>query len=226
MQHGTRIFFQNVKHDKWGDKFLINSIIVSIWLHVNFLKFFAIFCNGLQPSFKLMSRNTIHSDILTVHQREKEKLYNYLNKLPCRLVVTTDLWISDHQKLGYLCLTTHFIDNEWELKKKIIAYRYIKCPHDAETLFKCIIDMVMEWNIDENLFAIVVANATTNDAMLSMKSWLCDKSLLPMGGDFFHVRCSAHILNLIMQDGLIETGGLVFKVKESVKYVNRTQYSM
>ncbi|TMW97443.1 hypothetical protein EJD97_005522, partial [Solanum chilense] len=44
------------------------------------------------------------------------------------------------------------------------------------------------------------------------KSLLCD-------GEFFHVHCSAHILNLIVQEGLKAANDALFKIRESVKYV-------
>lgn len=189
-------------------------------------EFFEIFCNGLQPEFKLMSRNTTRADILLVHQREKEKMFKILDQLSSRITLTTDLWTSEHQKLGYICLTAHYINDDWVLKKKIITYRYIKCPHDAETLFKVLSDMILEWNVDRKLFAMVVDNATTNDAMSrSMKIWLCDESLLLLNGDLFHLRCSAHILNLIVQDGSKVARELVYKVRESVRYVHQTPNS-
>ena len=42
-------------------------------------------------------------------------------------------------------------------------------------------------------------------------------------GDFFHVRCSVHILNLIVQDGLAVISGALYKIRESVKNVKGSQ---
>ncbi|XP_061337597.1 zinc finger BED domain-containing protein RICESLEEPER 2-like [Gastrolobium bilobum] len=41
---------------------------------------------------------------------------------------------------------------------------------------------------------------------------LCD-------GEYFHIRCSAHILNLIVQEGLKVAAEALYKIRESVKYV-------
>ncbi|KAF1881154.1 hypothetical protein Lal_00023188 [Lupinus albus] len=42
---------------------------------------------------------------------------------------------------------------------------------------------------------------------------------LVSGGQYFHVRCGAHIINLIVQEGLKVISNALFKIRESVKYV-------
>ncbi|VVA32694.1 PREDICTED: zinc finger [Prunus dulcis] len=49
------------------------------------------------------------------------------------------------------------------------------------------------------------------------------KNALLMNGKFFHVRCCAHILNLIVQDGLKHIDDFVRKIRESIKYVRGSQ---
>ncbi|KAI8567828.1 hypothetical protein RHMOL_Rhmol02G0151900 [Rhododendron molle] len=104
-------------------------------------EFFEIFCSNLQP-FKLVSRNTCRADVLNVYEIEKSKLYSFLDELSCKMTLTTDIWTSDHQNFGYICLTVHFITDNWELKKKILAFIKIEYPRDGETLFRFIKDLI------------------------------------------------------------------------------------
>ena len=109
------------------------------------------------------------------------------------------------------------------MKKKILSYKCIVYPHDGETLFAFIKELILEWNIDSKLVSMVVDNAGANDVMVRLlKRWLREKSLLLSSGKFFHVRCSAHILNLIVQDGLDVIGSCIEKVRESVRFWTAT----
>ncbi|CAH9102645.1 unnamed protein product [Cuscuta europaea] len=186
-------------------------------------EYFEKFLNNLQPNFKLVSRNTVRADVIKLYQEEKEKLYKTLEEFDGMVSMTTDIWTSDHQNLAYACLTCHYISEDWELKKKIIAFGAIPYPHDGETLFRFISDILLEWNLDKKLSSVVVDNASANDSMIKyLKLWLLDKSLIHLGGDLFHVRCSAHILNLIVQDGLSIVGSFLQKIRDTMKYLKRS----
>lgn len=55
-----------------------------------------------------------------------------------------------------------------------------------------------------------------------LKNTLCNRGYFALGGELLHVHCSAHILNLIVQDGLREVTSLLSKIRESVNYVKLT----
>lgn len=146
--------------------------------------------------------------------------------LPGRVSLTTDIWTYDHQNIGYICLPSHFIDEDWVLNNKILAYHWIKYPHDSETLFRHIIDCILDWKLDRKLFYMVLDNASVNDAMVrSLRGWLCERSAVPLEGKLFHVHCSAHILNLIVQDGLKVVGEFIHNFRETIKYLKRSPYT-
>ena len=65
--------------------------------------------------------------------------------------------------------------------------------------------------------SIVVDNATTNDAMMNVLMDKLETSSLILGGDFVHMRCSAHILNLIVRDRLVVIDFAICKVRALVE---------
>ena len=87
-------------------------------------------------------------------------------------------------------------------------------------LNKCFV----EWEIDDKVWTVTVDNASYNDvAIWLLKDNLSYKHNLALGGKLFHVRCCAHILNLLVQDGLSEIGDIIKSVRESVKYVTQSE---
>jgi hypothetical protein len=73
-------------------------------------------------------------------------------------------------------------------------------------------------------FSVTLDNASSNDVSVDMlRTQLNIKKALVCQGDLFHLRCCAHILNLIIQDGLKEIDGVVQKIRECIKYVKGSQ---
>ena len=67
-------------------------------------------------------------------------------------------------------------------------------------------------------------NASSNDSMQNiLKEMLTLQNGLLCDGDFFHVSCYAHILNLIVQEGLKVAKEALHKIRESVKYVKASK---
>ncbi|KAL5789667.1 hypothetical protein ACOSQ2_004555 [Xanthoceras sorbifolium] len=167
-----------------------------------------------QPRYEVMSRNTLKSEIFKLYNIEKDKTLKLLENIESKVAITTDMWTSS-TKVGYMVVTMHFIDKSWVLHSRIMRFIHVLSPYDAKSLGDQLMKCLLDWNVDRKLYVITVDNCSTNDSMIDkIKNKFSDALLL--GGKLFHLRCCAHILNLVVRDGLkviaegIEKLGIVF----------------
>jgi len=74
---------------------------------------------------------------------------------------------------------------------------------------------------------LTLDNASTNDVLIrTLKSELLLQNSLVCDGEFMHIRCCAHILNLIVQEGLKALGDSLDLIRESIKYVKGSESRM
>uniref|UniRef100_A0A2N9IRW0 BED-type domain-containing protein n=1 Tax=Fagus sylvatica TaxID=28930 RepID=A0A2N9IRW0_FAGSY len=173
----------------------------------------------LNPEVKPVSRNTAKQDVIKIYKREKESLKFALKSISGRFCLTSDLWSSsttDH----YMVVTAHFVDENWVLQKKVLSFSLVPPPRGGAILADRLLAVLQEWGIDRKIFSITLDNASYNETLVnSLKENLSFGPYLPCSGEFFHVRCGAHVLNLIVQDGLKVIDEVVHNIRESVKYV-------
>ncbi|XP_016650498.1 PREDICTED: zinc finger BED domain-containing protein RICESLEEPER 2-like [Prunus mume] len=177
---------------------------------------FRLFMRECQPRFDPPSRRTIARDVWDLFQEEKVKIKSVLNLNSKRVSLTTDTWTS-LQNVNYMALTAHFIDDSWKLHKKIINFYQIT-NHRGEAIGRLVEDCLHDWGIDK-VFTITLDNATANDgAIRHMKRQLKLWGTLLLDGDCLHMRCCAHILNLIVFDGLSELHDSIKSIREACVY--------
>ncbi|KAM3337877.1 hypothetical protein P3S68_032202 [Capsicum galapagoense] len=117
-----------------------------------------------------------------------------------------------------MVIIAHWIDDEWNLQKKILNF-FQTLDHKGETIAKGIEACLLGWGI-ENLFTVTLDNATTNDTTIKhLKARIDDWKGVILGNEFLHVRCNAHILNIIVKEGLDEQIEPISRIRNAVKYV-------
>ncbi|KAF7839838.1 putative AC transposase [Senna tora] len=180
--------------------------------HIKFKKFIS----NLQSLFKMVTRNTIKSDILKIHETATESFKKLLATNTKRIANTTDMWTS-RKKKGYMSLTAHFIDDNWRLQSLLLRFLYVPTPHTMDVLADTLLKGLMSWNLEAKLSTITVDNCITNDGMINL---IVDKlgSHCILGGRIIHMRCCAHILNLIVKDGLSIIDKAIETIRDSVAY--------
>ena len=169
------------------------------------------------PTIEFWCRNTAVSDVFKIFEREKMKLRQVLSEVPGRICLTTDLWRAITIE-GYLCLTAHYVDAEWNLRAKILSFCAFPPPHSGPAIAMKLMELIKEWGLQKKVFTVTVDNASSNDNMQGVLKRKLRKDLV-CSGDFFHIRCAAHILNLIVQDGLSVISDALEKIRDNVKYV-------
>ncbi|KAL2237286.1 UNVERIFIED_CONTAM: putative AC transposase [Sesamum indicum] len=174
------------------------------------------------PMFAIPSRRTITKDIFHMYVNERAKLKSFIKNHAQRVCITTDTWTSI-QKVNYMCLTAHFIDDDWKLHKRILNFFPI-IGHKNEEVSKGVEKCFLEWGIDR-IFTITVDNASSNDgAMVYLKKKLENWGQNILGGKYVHMRCIAHIINLVVQDGLKgkDEHEAISRIRGAIKYVRNS----
>ena len=110
------------------------------------------------------------------------------------------------------------------LKSKILAFAHMQPPHTRNNLSLKVLQFLKDWGINRKICSITLDNACSNDNMQNiLNEHLCLSNNLLFNEEFFHIRCSAHILNLIVQDGLKVVSNTLHKIRQSVHYVRASE---
>ncbi|XP_027178012.1 zinc finger BED domain-containing protein RICESLEEPER 2-like [Coffea eugenioides] len=145
------------------------------------------------PEWQKISRGIAKNDCVTVYEVEKKKLKNKLKHVQ-------------------------------KLQKRVLNFVHIPPPRRGVEIAAAIFKCAKEWEIDHKIHTISVDNASNNDvAIRLLKDDFSRSKKLLCGGKLFHVRCCAHILNLVVQDGLSKIVDITNNIRESVEFVNRSK---
>ncbi|KAG8650730.1 hypothetical protein MANES_07G068232v8 [Manihot esculenta] len=170
------------------------------------------------PYYQKVSRATARKDCFSTYEIEKKKVKALLKDTD-KVSVTMDLWKSG-QHISYMVVTAHFVDSEWKLQKRTLNFCDVPPPHTGVVICDVLQKCLVEWGIEDKVWTISVDNVSYNDVAVRMlKDNLAYKNSLALHGKLFHVRCCAHILNLLVQDGLSEIAYIIKNVRESVKHL-------
>ncbi|KAL5808284.1 hypothetical protein ACOSQ3_028975 [Xanthoceras sorbifolium] len=143
------------------------------------------FCRAGMPLFDISSRRTIVRDIMQLYIDEKTSLIKMFRKSKTSI-----------QNINYMVVTAHYIDDYWQLQKRILSFSQI-ADHREETIGKCIEKVFIDWGIDK-VFTITMDNASSNNTTIlyikiKLNSWKADGVILD--GKYLHLRRCAYIMN-------------------------------
>ncbi|KAL6516465.1 hypothetical protein OROGR_019770 [Orobanche gracilis] len=174
------------------------------------------------PEWVRISRHTVTNDCFKVYEREKVKLKKHFKSVK-KISLTTDMWKSKNQKLEYMVLTGHWISSDWKLEKRVLNFVHVPPPRPGIVIADEIYECLRGWGLENKVYTVSVDNASNNDtAIARLKEIFSRNNNLVLEGELFHVRCCAHILNLLVQDGLAKIKKVVQKIRAAIDYINKT----
>lgn len=186
---------------------------------------FKVFVRNLQPMFEVVPNSAMEISCIEIYLKEKQKINDMLSKLHSRINLAVENWFSAENE-EYLCLTAHYIDENWRLDKKILNFVTLDPSHTADLLPEVIIRCLMDWNIDSKLFALTFSDCSIDDdIVLKIQERISQSRPCLSNGQLFDVRCAAYVLNMIVQDALeaLEVDEMMQKIRGSIRYVKGSQ---
>ncbi|XP_060077513.1 E3 SUMO-protein ligase ZBED1-like [Ylistrum balloti] len=171
--------------------------------------------NTLEPQYTIPSRQHFTDKIIPeMYDKVKSELLGDLEKAEA-VSVTSDGWTSRATE-SYVTVTCHYIDDEWNLKNKVLQTRKTNESHTGENIGHILVNSFAEWNISDKIFALVTDNAR------NMKSAAREANLSN------HIGCFAHTLNLAAQRA-VGVGALqksLVKIRKTVAYFHRSSTAL
>ena len=189
-------------------------------LHIVQQPAFTTFIDSLQPRFRVVDVETMEGEVYAVYQKEKENLTQAFSTMPGRISLTIGLWTTS-QTLGYVSLSGQFIDSEWKIHRRMLNFMMVSSPHSENALSEAISASLSDWNMKDKLFTITLDNDCSSHDIYSanLRDYLSNKNNLMLKGQLFVVRCYAHILNAVAQDVIASIHGVIYNIRESIKFI-------
>ncbi|GAA0153948.1 hypothetical protein LIER_12064 [Lithospermum erythrorhizon] len=181
---------------------------------------FRVFVRNLQPLSHIQMFDRLEADCKELYNNEKHKLYQEFHSLPARISLSANLW-SSNRGTHFLCLAAHYIDDAWNLKKKILNFIPTQPQH---LLAQLILSSIRDWDIDSKLFSVTFDNNTAHDGILcTIRDQLCQHKFLLCDGQLFDIRCAAEMVNVMVLVILKNSRQILDKIRESIRYVKSSQ---
>lgn len=162
----------------------------------------------LNPAYKLPNRKTLSSSLISqAYQKTIEAVKNRI-ELSYAVCITTDAWTSITNE-SYIAITAHFFDENLILQSVLLeCVEYLE-RHTAENLSQQMQRCFQEWQIENKVVAVVSDNAANIKAAIRIGNWR-------------HIGCFAHKINLIVQDAIKSISSTKKKIKDIVEHFKRS----
>lgn len=192
-------------------------------LHIVEHSGFSDFVRSLQPQFSMLSFDTVQEECVAVYLKEKQNLLNLISGIHGHVSLTLDLWTSN-QTLGYVFLTGHFIDADWNLQRRILNVVTVPSPESDYAFNQAVMACLSDWHLEGRMFTLTVDQSLSNETVTgNLRGLLSVRNPFMLNGQLLIGNCYARVLSRLAQDALGAMRETIQKIRDSVKYVKTSE---
>nr|GEV60135.1 hypothetical protein [Tanacetum cinerariifolium] len=127
-----------------------------------------VFQKTMQPRYTHVSRSTLKRDAMRLWLAAKQEIIDSFGNLNACVNLTTDVWFASHGVHGsYMCVTAHWIEPDtWQMMKRVILFEEFPSPHTGHALFKMLIKVLTNFNLENKVMSITLDNASNNTSSM------------------------------------------------------------
>ncbi|CAG8691692.1 18507_t:CDS:2 [Gigaspora margarita] len=200
------------------------NMLVTKWIVADTLPFsivssqsFATMFRYLNSSIELPSCDVIKSIIQKAFAIMQKDIQFLFEQISSKISIILDIWTS-YANVLFICIMAHWIDSDWNLKKILLDICMLLHPHTNDEIDTKLHSVFVAFNITNKILC-----ATTNRSsnMISAMRLLKDNLVLQNYNFYFQSRCClAHVLNLVVTNGLLSIKSSIEKVRNFVNVVS------
>ena len=152
----------------------------------------------------ISSRRQALREVVRNYSLYRDQVKRKLHQARGPVHLTSDLWTSPHRH-ALLAITAQWVDQDYQLRKALIALPECRHNHSGEQQARLIFDCIQSYGFAHNLGCHTSDNASSNDTCVAS----LQNRLKEIGVDWDasknRVRCLGHIINLSLQAFLFAT---------------------
>ncbi len=168
-----------------------------------------------EPRYALKSEKYYRTEKLPdIYERVVSKIKTLIQpeNAGFSLSFTTDCWSGSTESM--MSLTCHFIDNEWNRRQVVLNTKVMHGSHTGEYIKDTFLHMLEEWKITKDRVVLVLRDNAANIVKGLRLADIPDHS------------CTAHSLQLVVNDGLASQRAVIDVIAILKKCVTHFQHSI
>nr|XP_011462908.1 PREDICTED: zinc finger BED domain-containing protein RICESLEEPER 2-like [Fragaria vesca subsp. vesca] len=161
----------------------------------------------------------VESECLIFYEESKLKVKEFLSVFEGQIGLTLEI-MKYYNYRDYLCLSAHFIQGNWKMKKLVLLFRSVSDPEDksSDNLHSRdwgILKLLEHWGIKEKISTFVMTSGydSVTDYLEGQIQGNKDLALNSCLFRRFHVRCCGEMVSLMVQEAFDKIKDIIEKIR-------------